>query len=72
MYEKGIQDMDTTTNTTNALRANCPECDATLSLQGLMVNEIMYCPECNAELEVLSLEQPAVALAPQVEEDWGE
>jgi alpha-aminoadipate carrier protein LysW len=61
-----------TTNTTNNASANCPECDATISLQGLMVNEIIYCPDCNAELEVLSLEQPAVALAPQVEEDWGE
>ena len=29
-------------------------------------------PDCNAELEVLSLEEPALALAPQVEEDWGE
>ncbi len=63
--------MDMTTNMTN-LTTNCPECDVTLNLQGLMVNEIMYCPECNAELEVLSLEQPSVALAPQVEEDWGE
>ncbi len=69
-----------TTNATNATSAtfttplitNCPECDAELQLQGLLVNEIMYCPDCNAELEVLSLEQPAVALAPQVEEDWGE
>jgi len=70
--EKGIQNMNTTNNTTHNLSANCPECDAAINLQGLMVNEIMYCPECNAELEVLSLEQPAVALAPQVEEDWGE
>ncbi len=60
-----------TTNTTN-LTANCPECDAAINLQGLLVNEITYCPDCNAELEVLSLEQPALGLAPQVEEDWGE
>ena len=60
-----------TTRTTN-LTANCPECDAEINLQGLLVNEIIYCPDCNAELEVLNLEQPAVALAPQVEEDWGE
>ncbi len=52
--------------------AHCPECDAEVVLQGLMVGEIIYCPDCNAELEVLSLEQPALALAPQVEEDWGE
>jgi alpha-aminoadipate carrier protein LysW len=52
--------------------AQCPECEAELSVQGLMVGEILYCPDCNAELEVLNVEQPEVALAPQVEEDWGE
>jgi alpha-aminoadipate/glutamate carrier protein LysW len=52
--------------------AHCPECDAAITVQGLMIGEIIYCPDCNAELEVLNLEQPAVALAPQVEEDWGE
>jgi alpha-aminoadipate carrier protein LysW len=51
---------------------HCPECEASITLQGLMVGEIIYCPDCNAELEVLNLEQPAVALAPEVEEDWGE
>jgi alpha-aminoadipate/glutamate carrier protein LysW len=54
------------------LMAHCPECDAGIVLQGLLVGEIIYCPDCNAELEVLSVEQPAVALAPEVEEDWGE
>jgi alpha-aminoadipate/glutamate carrier protein LysW len=52
--------------------AHCPECEAEIALQGLMVGEIIYCPDCSAELEVLNLEQPALALAPQVEEDWGE
>lgn len=52
--------------------ARCPECDAVVVLQGLMVGEITYCPDCNAELEVLNLDEPAVALAPEVEEDWGE
>ena len=52
--------------------AQCPECEAELNLHGLLVGEILYCSDCNAELEVLNVEQPAVALAPQVEEDWGE
>ncbi len=52
--------------------ASCPECEAQVTVQGLMVGEIIYCPDCNAELEVLRLEPPDVALAPQVEEDWGE
>ena len=50
----------------------CPECEAEVAVQDLMVGEIIYCPDCNAELEVLSLEPPALAMAPQVEEDWGE
>jgi alpha-aminoadipate carrier protein LysW len=52
--------------------ARCPECDAQVNVQSLLVGEIIYCPDCNAELEVISVEPPEVALAPQVEEDWGE
>ncbi len=52
--------------------AHCPECEAEITVQDLMAGEIIYCPDCNAELEVLGLEPPTVALAPQVEEDWGE
>jgi alpha-aminoadipate carrier protein LysW len=52
--------------------AHCPECEAEIIVQGLMMGEIIYCPDCSAELEVLGLEPPAVALAPEVEEDWGE
>ena len=51
---------------------HCPECEAEIGVQGLMIGEVIYCPDCNAELEVLGLEPPEVALAPQVEEDWGE
>jgi alpha-aminoadipate carrier protein LysW len=52
--------------------AHCPECEAEITVQGMLVGEILYCPDCNAELEVLTLEPPTVGLAPQVEEDWGE
>ncbi len=52
--------------------AHCPECDAEVALQGLLVGEVVYCPDCNAELEVLNVENPEVALAPEVAEDWGE
>lgn len=55
-----------------AQMALCPECEAELSILGRLVGEIIYCSDCNAELEVLNVEQPEVALAPQVEEDWGE
>ncbi len=52
--------------------AHCPECDANVSVQGAIVGEILFCPDCNAELEVINVERPEVALAPEVEEDWGE
>ena len=54
------------------MMTQCPECEAEISVQGLMVGEIIYCPDCSAELEVLSVGEPQVALAPQIEEDWGE
>jgi alpha-aminoadipate carrier protein LysW len=63
---------DNTKYRRNRTMAQCPECEAEVSVQGLMVGEIIYCPDCNAELEVLNLQQPEVGLAPQVEEDWGE
>ncbi len=51
----------------------CPECEAQITLStGTMVGELVYCPDCGAELEVLDLEPPTLALAPEVEEDWGE
>lgn len=52
--------------------AQCPECEAALDLQSLLVGEILFCPDCRAELEVVNVAHPEVALAPQVEEDWGE
>ncbi len=51
---------------------HCPECEAEITVRDLMVGEIIFCPDCSAELEVLRLEPPGVALAPEVEEDWGE
>ncbi len=52
--------------------AQCPECDANVSVQDSIIGEIIFCPDCNAELEVINVERPEVALAPEVEEDWGE
>jgi alpha-aminoadipate/glutamate carrier protein LysW len=61
--------MSNTTETTTA----CPECDAQIKREeGVMANEILPCEECGAELEVTSLEPFSLALAPEVEEDWGE
>ena len=51
----------------------CTECAAPLNpADDLMLGEIMPCPDCGAELEVVSLDPLTIALAPEVEEDWGE
>lgn len=51
----------------------CPECAALLAVpRGTVTGEILPCGECLAELEVTSLAPLTVALAPEVEEDWGE
>jgi alpha-aminoadipate carrier protein LysW len=51
----------------------CPECAATLELApDVEVGEIVVCPDCGVELEVVGVDPIALALAPEVEEDWGE
>ena len=52
--------------------ANCPECDAEINLEGVVINEIVVCPDCGVELEVVKLEPPTLELAPMEAEDWGE
>jgi alpha-aminoadipate carrier protein LysW len=53
--------------------ANCPECGADVSIPAdALQNELLACPDCGAELEIVSLSPVELALAPQVEEDWGE
>ncbi|MFQ3633168.1 lysine biosynthesis protein LysW [Roseiflexus sp.] len=55
------------------MRAICPECEAEITLpEGTVEGEILTCPDCAAELEVISIDPPELALAPEVEEDWGE
>ncbi len=55
------------------MNASCPECAAEIALPaGTVESEIIACPDCGAELEVVSVSPPELALAPEVEEDWGE
>lgn len=55
-----------------SMSANCPECEATITLQKPMRGEIIVCPDCGAELEVTAENPLTLALAPKEEEDWGE
>ncbi len=54
------------------MQANCPECDAQITMEHPMKGEIIVCPDCGAELEVRELDPLTLELAPQEEEDWGE
>jgi alpha-aminoadipate carrier protein LysW len=50
----------------------CTECAAAIPATPTLPGEILDCPQCGAELEVRSIRPLVLALAPEVEEDWGE
>ncbi|MBI1800072.1 MAG: lysine biosynthesis protein LysW [Chloroflexi bacterium] len=54
------------------MNANCPECDAVITMDKPLKGEIVVCPDCGAELEVTNIAPLELALAPEEEEDWGE
>lgn len=54
------------------VHAECTECAARITAQVALPGEILDCGDCGAELEVRSVSPLVLALAPQVEEDWGE
>ena len=53
--------------------AACPQCTAAVTFnESVLVSEVLVCPECETELEVVAIDPIELALAPEVEEDWGE
>lgn len=58
--------------TTTAVTTECTECAAAITASIALPGEILDCSDCGAELEVRSVSPLVIALAPQVEEDWGE
>ncbi|MER5766350.1 lysine biosynthesis protein LysW [Streptomyces sp. NPDC001985] len=51
----------------------CPECEDEVNISdSARLNEIVECAGCRSELEIVALGPPVLALAPEVEEDWGE
>lgn len=55
------------------MQPTCPECDALVEFSAdSIVGEILECEACSVELEITGLAPAAVAVAPEVEEDWGE
>lgn len=61
--------MAPTQQTTNA---ECTECSGRIPVGNVLAGEILECPDCGAELEVRNVSPLTLALAPEVEEDWGE
>lgn len=57
----------------SAQNPNCPECADSLAMPtNPMAGEILSCGACGVELEVTTTTPLAVAVAPEIEEDWGE
>jgi alpha-aminoadipate carrier protein LysW len=51
----------------------CPECEEPVRIgDSVRLGEILECASCRIELEIVALRPTVVALAPEVEEDWGE
>jgi alpha-aminoadipate carrier protein LysW len=51
----------------------CVQCGADVTVGAEpRIGEIVVCGTCSVELELISLDPPQLALAPEVEEDWGE
>jgi alpha-aminoadipate carrier protein LysW len=59
--------------TTQTIQPRCPQCDEQVPMdEEAFVNELVSCPSCRTELEIVAVGPPELALAPEVEEDWGE
>ena len=55
------------------MTTECVECGADVRLpDDAETGEIADCKTCGTELEVVGVAPAAVALAPELEEDWGE
>jgi alpha-aminoadipate/glutamate carrier protein LysW len=51
----------------------CPECADEVTIDdSIRLNEIIECAGCRNELEIVALSPAVLALAPEIEEDWGE
>ena len=53
--------------------STCPDCTEAVPATGdVRVTSIVVCPGCQAELEVIGIAPVEFALAPEIEEDFGE
>ncbi|EDY45331.1 lysine biosynthesis protein LysW [Streptomyces sp. SPB074] len=58
---------------TTAVINACPECAQHVAAPApVRVASIVVCPSCSVELEVICVDPVEYALAPEIEEDFGE
>ena len=51
----------------------CPLCEAPIDVPSdSRISEILECADCRNELEIVAVQPTMLALAPEIEEDWGE
>jgi alpha-aminoadipate/glutamate carrier protein LysW len=60
--------------TSVSVQAKCLVCDSPIEIpSGTLASELVRCGSCGQEHEVVQAgDEPMLALAPEVEEDWGE
>ncbi|MBX3318051.1 MAG: lysine biosynthesis protein LysW [Phycisphaeraceae bacterium] len=63
----------TPTATSQPITSPCPECEGPVRFdRPPLAGQVARCTDCGVELEVTSTSPLTLALAPEVEEDWGE
>ena len=59
--------------TSQSVTGACPECEGTVRFdRPPLSGQVARCSDCGVELEVTATSPLTLALAPEVEEDWGE
>lgn len=57
----------------NNTQIKCLECGAEIKIErDTILGEVIICSECTTDLEIVSLKPLKLALAPEVQEDWGQ
>jgi alpha-aminoadipate carrier protein LysW len=68
-----VQRVTTRKKRRKIMNVECPECGANVAFdEAPMAGEIIECEDCGVELEVTGIDPLKIAVAPEVEEDWGE
>jgi alpha-aminoadipate carrier protein LysW len=61
------------THSTTSTSCTCPECEGAIRFdRPPLRSQVVRCTSCGVELEVVNTAPIELALAPEVEEDWGE